>query len=590
MTTLPHWDVSTVYPNLETPQFADDIARIIGKIAALERLFDERNIGATGQGSATDFEQVLNAIIDVIEPFRTLGAFVSAYVSTDSRNEVAAARQSEFRQYAVRLSKLDTRLTAWIGASVVDEWLRVSEMARTHRYMLTRTQEEARHLMSPEEETLAAELGATGHSAWRELYSRYTSQLTVAVETGSETKSLPMSAVRNLAYDPDTSVRESAYKAELAAWEKASVPIAASMNSIKGEVVTLSKRRGWESPLDAALFGNGIDRDSLDALMEAARAAFPDFRRYLNAKATALGKDKLPFYDIFAPVGEAVTSWEYDEATAFIAAQFGTYSEPMKALAERCFRENWVDAEPRDGKRDGAFCMRLRPGESRILMNYKPTFNGVNTLAHELGHAYHNWTQRDRTPFQRENPMVLAETASIFCEAIVGSAAIAIAPENEQLRQLDVILQSSCQTTVDITSRFLFESNLFEKRPARELSVAELNDLMRQAQLETYGDGLDPELLHPYMWAAKPHYYGSNFYNYPYMYGRQFALGLYATYQGGEDGFVEKYDDLLSRTGMASPAELAQEFGFDARDTAFWGRSFDVIRADIDRFVALAEG
>jgi len=261
----------------------------------------------------------------------------------------------------------------------------------------------------------------------------------------------------------------------------------------------------------------------------------------------------------------------------------------MMALAERAFAERWIDAEPRSGKVDGAFCMWLRKDESRILANFKAVYGGMSTLAHELGHAYHNLNLTSRTTLQRQTPMTLAETASIFCETIVREAALQGADRQEQITIVEASLQGSCQVVVDITSRFLFEQNVFEKRRQRELSAAEFKELMLDGQRQTYGDGLDPDTYHGYMWAMKPHYYstGRSFYNYPYMFGLLFGLGLYARYQQDAEGFKDGYDDLLASTGMHDAAELADRFGIDIRSPDFWRSSLDVVRTDIDRFEAL---
>ena len=278
-------------------------------------------------------------------------------------------------------------------------------------------------MMSPAEESLAAEMNLSGGSAWSRLHGNVTSQIGVSVE-GIEGQ-LPISAVRNLARDPRREVRRRAYEAELAAWEQHSVPLAAALNGIKGEVNTLTERRGWPAPLDEALFASGIDRQTLDAMLEAARAVFPDFRRYLRAKARALGLPRLAWYDLFAPVGSQSTAWTYTAAEDFIVSQFSAFSDRLAGLARRAFQEHWIDAEPRTGKRDGAFCMAVRGEESRILANYSPTFEAVSTLAHELGHAYHNLNLAPRTMLQQQTPMTLAETASTFCETIVERAALA---------------------------------------------------------------------------------------------------------------------------------------------------------------------
>jgi oligoendopeptidase F len=233
--------------------------------------------------------------------------------------------------------------------------------------------------------------------------------------------------------------------------------------------------------------------------------------------------------------------------------------------------------------------MPLRHDESRVFANFKPSFAGMSTLAHELGHGYHNTNLAQRTMLQRQTPMTLAETASIFCETIVRNAALTSADHDEQLEILEASLQGSCQVVVDITSRFLFERRVFEARRERELSVDELNELMLAAQRETYGEGLDEGVLHPYMWAVKGHYYsvGRSFYNFPYMFGLLFGLGLYARYQQNPDEFTRGYDNLLSSTGMADAAELAARFGIDTRTPDFWRASLAVVKADVDRFEEL---
>jgi oligoendopeptidase F len=281
--------------------------------------------------------------------------------------------------------------------------------------------------------------------------------------------------------------------------------------------------------------------------------------------------------------------WDFAEAASFIVEQFGTYSPRLRDFAARAFQERWIDAEPRAGKRDGGFCMPVRRDESRIFLNYKPAFASVRTLAHELGHGYHNLNLAQRTMLQRGTPMILAETASIFCETIVREAALRQADAQEQLDILEGALQGACQVVVDITSRFLFEQQVFEQRRQRELSVDELNHLMLDAQRQTYGDGLDQAALHPYMWAVKGHYYsaGRSYYNFPYMFGLLFGLGLYARYRDDPEGFRRGYDDLLSSTGLADAVSLAAGFSIDIRTPAFWRASLDVICADIDRFERL---
>jgi oligoendopeptidase F len=593
-TELPRWDMSVVYPGLDSPEYERDLRSAVRALDELEGLFDEAQIDRTESPLNPDLaagilERVLPLYNALSDQVWTLGAYVYAFVSVDSRDEYAQARLSELERHSVRLTKLHTRLTAWAGSQDIDALMERSEQARQHAYWLQRARIAAEHMMSPAEESLAAEMRLTGSNAWNKLYGNLTSQIQATVEIRGERQTLTMSMLRNLAYDPNREVRRAAYEAELQAWEQHAMPIASALNAIKGETNLLTRKRGWESPLHASLFQNAIDEATLNAMLDAAYEAFPDFRRYLHAKARLLGVERCAWYDLFAPVGKETRTWSYDEAAQFIIEQFATYSQKLSDFARRAFEERWIDAPPQPGKHDGAYCMRLRRDESRILTNYKPSFSGMGTLAHELGHAYHNLCLAERTYLQRLTPATLAETASIFCNTIIDQAALRGADREEQIAILEASLQGACQVVVDITSRYLFEKAVFERRAERELSARELCEIMRDAQLQTYGDGLDENALHPYMWAAKPHYYGSAFYNYPYMFGLLFGLGLYALYLDDPDGFRARYDDLLSRTGMADAPTLAAEFGFDLRTPNFWRGAFDTIRQNIDRFETLAQ-
>jgi pepF/M3 family oligoendopeptidase len=589
---LPRWDLTPYFPGLDTPEYEEGYRSVVRSIDGLTDLFDRLGVGTSDPGpltpeSVSALEEVIGRFNEALEEYRTLMAYVMGVFSTNTGDPTTQKRLSEAQGQSVRFSKLGTRWTDWVGKMDVEGLIARSQVAAEHAYPLRKAHESALHLMSPAEEMLAAELSLSGGSAWEKLHTSVSSQIIVPVAVEPDKpESLPMSAARNLAFNPDREVRRRAHEAELQAWKDNEVPLAAALNGVKGEVNTLSKRRKWDSALDQAIFDSNIDRATLDAMLQAAHESFPDFRRYMHAKARALGIDRLAFYDIFAPVGESTRKWEYLEARDFIVRQFGSFSDKMSAFAARAFDENWIDAEPRAGKRDGAFCMGMRKDESRVFANYEPSYRGMSTLAHELGHAYHNLVKADRTMLQKQTPMTLAETASIFCETIVREAALKEANEAEALAILEASLQNSTQVVVDITSRFLFESRVFDQRREREVTSGEFCEIMLQAQRETYGDGLDESKLHAYMWAVKPHYYrpGLSFYNFPYMFGLLFGLGLYARYRQDPDAFRRNYDDLLSSTGMDDAATLAARFGIDVRTPDFWRASLDIIKQDIDRF------
>jgi pepF/M3 family oligoendopeptidase len=589
---LPHWDLTPLYASLDDPQFQSDFQTLIQSTQALAQQFDQQQINrvenaTTNQETIQTLENLLQQYNQILQSFFTMQAYLYSFLSTDSRYILAQAKYSELQPHMAQITLLGTRLTAWIGSLDVEYLIAHSEIAQAHAYPLRRAQKDAQFLMSPIEEELASQLDITGSSSWYQMFSTYTSQLTVTVEIEGESQTLPLPAAQNLYFHTDRSVRERTHEAVLQTLQASTVPLAAALNAIKGETLTLAKRRGWDSPLEMALFNNAMDRQSLDAMMEACKQAFPDFQRYLKLRAKALGLPVLAWYDQLVPLGTGSTSWSWAEAQEFIRTQFGTYSPRMQAMAERAFAENWIDAEPRDGKNGGAFCMPLRHDESRILMNFEPSFASVGTLAHELGHAYHNVNLANRTPLQRSTPMTLAETASTFCQKIVENAALKTAVAQDRLIIVDGLLEYATRVILGSSSNFLFEQQLFEKRAVRNLSVEELCAMDVETQKSARGDAIAADKYHPYRWAYVPHYYGATFYNFPYIFGLLFGLGLYAQYQAEPESFKKGYDELLSATGMDDSAELAARFGINIRQIEFWQASLDVLRADIDQFEGL---
>lgn len=583
---LPRWRTDDLYAGLQDPRLNADLAALREEVAALEATFDRYGVRKDGDPATPEgLEAVLGGLNALLTRLTTLRGFISAFVTTDSRDALAQQKMGELTTLALPLGPLRSRLTAWLGGQDVEALLRGSEVARQHEHFIRRSAERARYQMTPEEEDLAARLRPSGAGGWAKLHGNVSSQLRGEFRG----QSLPVTALRALATDPDESVRRDAYEAELKVWQGAEVVLAAALNGVKGEEGTLAARRGFPDAVAPSLLTHGIDRETLEAMQGAVVRSFPDFRRYFAAKARALGKGQLDWWDLFAPVGRSQTEWTYEAGTRFVEEQFRSYSDRLGDYAARAFAGDWIDAGPRDGKRGGAFCMGWQGDESRILMNHDPSLDSVSTLAHELGHGYHNLLKAPRTPLQRETPMTLAETASIFCETIIQNAALERSEGEERLYVLETQLLGHAQVVVDIHSRFLFERAVFEKRAERDLTPQEISDLMTWAQRETYGDALAS--THPYMWAVKPHYYSLSFYNYPYTFGLLFGLGLYAQYRAAKErgeaaDFQRRYDELLSSTGLADARTLAAGFGIDLHAPDFWEASLDVIRGQIVAYEA----
>ena len=594
-TRLPHWDMTTVFPSLDSSEFAagyDALLRAIDEVVAVADAKDVRRQDALVVDDATvaTFEDVLSRLNDIGDRSREITSYLHSFITTEAQNDVAQAKNSELQMRLVPMAKISTRFVAWIGSMDVDALIGRSELARSHAFALHRAKRDAQRQMSEAEEDLASSLMPPGRGAWGRLHGNITSRVMADLEKPDGTvERLPMAQVRGLSDDPDPRIREAAYRAQMRTWPTVEVPLAAALNSIKGWENELNARRGYIDSLQPALENNNVDRETLDAMQSACVESFPDIRRYLKAKAGLLGKEKLPWYDLGAPVGGSVREWLWDDTERFIVDRFGTYSDRLASLADRAFRERWIDAEPREGKRDGGFCMGVHRDVSRILVNFTNTFMSVATVAHELGHAYHNTNMVTKTPYQRRTPMALAETASTFCETIVSRAMFDAAAEDEKLTFLNGELVRDTLIVASIHSRFLFEKYVYETRAKRELSAKELCEKMSETQLECLGDALDPELTHPYMWCVSPHYYSTAYYNWPYTFGLLFGLGLYKRYEADPDTFRAGYDDLLASTGSDDAATLCARFGIDIRTPEFWRASLDVIRERIDAFEELSE-
>jgi oligoendopeptidase F len=271
--------------------------------------------------------------------------------------------------------------------------------------------------------------------------------------------------------------------------------------------------------------------------------------------------------------------------------QFGGFDQELADMVARAFDEAWIDFYPRDGKRGGAFCAGVEClGESRILTNFDGMFTDVVTLAHELGHAFHNQCIKDHRPLNHDYSMPVAETASTFNECVVMASAIGKAADKEEkLALIESQLQDATQIICDIYSRFRFEAMVFENRENQFMHADTLCGFMTEAQKQSYGDGLDHNCLHPYMWVCKSHYYGPTFYNFPYAFGGLFARGLYAQYEKEGAAFVPKYKKLLYTTPIATAEDTAKVAGIDLTDKNFWRSALQTIADQIDLFCQLVE-
>lgn len=584
------WDLTPLYKGFDDPKLKTDLKTLEGLTDKYKVLIDQHL--SDHQSPIKTLEVMIKEMSEDESKLRVLGAYGSLSYATDTRNQNAIALQDKVFVLANQMTLPLVSLKKWLAA--VDNLKALaekSELINTHLFYLESLKDQNKYSLSEEEEMLIASLKNTGSTAWEMLQSTVSSQLTGDIELEGDIKTLPIMSLRNLAYDANPLVRKKAYEAELKAYEKHAEISAAALNSIKGEVLYLSELRGFDSPLSETLYNARMSKATLDAMIESMEAYLPHFRRYIKAKAKHLGhQGPMPFYDLLAPVSKEDKDYSIEEAKTFVVNSFADFSSDLSQFAQRAFDENWVDFEPKAGKRGGAFCSNIPPiGQSRVLLNFNGKLKNVLTIAHELGHGFHGDRLKDEAPFNTHYPMPLAETASIFCETVVRNATLKTADDDLKIAVLEDRLQGATQVIVDILSRFYFESTVFEKRKDHPLSVEEFKDSMLAAQKKAYGDALDEEVLHPYMWLNKVHYYyaARNYYNFPYAFGLLFATGLYDIFKEKGPAFTSDYDKLLKATGKMSIESVCQSVGIDTTQKDFWVRSLELIKADIDLYETL---
>ncbi|MBQ6374719.1 MAG: M3 family oligoendopeptidase [Clostridia bacterium] len=564
-----NWDLSKLYTGFDAPEFESDL--IAFRVLA-DELFDRvKSMPVT----ANDLEAVNMHLKDLTDlQIRTM-SYAQLTLAADANCTPAMAVMARLMPVANRVKQISSALSARLGATEdLDRLIAGSQVLEEHAWLLRTLQRDAAHVIDPELEPAVLKMQLTGGSAWQQLRDQLEGTHTVAYTLDEETQILPLSTVRGMAYSPDSEVRRAAYEAELAAYPKLAVPMAACLNAIKGEARTMAELRHFDSVLDMSLYASHMDRTTLDALLTAMRESLPMFRRYFRLKARMLGYEGgLRFYDLFAPVGDMDCSYTPQTAREILVRELGAFSPRMGRMIERAFDEHWIDMYPREGKAGGAFCAGVHPlGISYVLTNFDGNYSSVSTLAHELGHAYHDACMNDVSVLLSTYPMPLAETASIFNETLLAERMLKTAGRSARIALLEQQLSDAAQVIVDIMSRYIFETEVIRRREDSLLSADDLCDIMLDAQRETYGDGLDPDCMHPYMWACKSHYYSidDHFYNFPYAFGQLFAVGVYRLYERKGAAFLPEYEKLLRAAGNGDVRTAAASVGIDVSDVDFW--------------------
>ena len=571
------WTLEDLYPSFESQEFKQDVEAY----KALKGKFESLPL----EDSIEGITQVVKLLEESTVLTGRLYNYIHLTLATDTTHETATQVEVQLAGVSADLQATYAKVSKFLGTIQTD--ITTDPFLAEYRYYFEEAKKDATHLLSDELEEVLAKMSISGGKAWSQLFDFMWS----SAQDEYKGEVVTLSEIRGKAYDSDAEVRKSAYEAELKMYDAIKEPIAFSLNHIKKEVLTTSQLRGFESPLAHTLEASRMSRETLDALLEAIREYLPNFRKYLRHKAALLGHENgLPFYDLFAPVGNSSRTFTVEESKDYLIENFKTFSADLAEMTEEFFDKHYIDFYPRKGKVGGAFCANLPMiKQSRVLTNFTGSLSDVVTLAHELGHAYHGLHIENHRPLNQDYSMPVAETASTFNENIIMNTAIKEASDEEKIALIESQLQDTTQIIVDIYSRYLFESAVFENREQSFMFSKDLEEMMLSAQKEAYGDGLDQSYLHPYMWACKPHYYstGLSFYNFPYAFGGLFSKGLYAIYQEQPEGFVEKYQELLRATTVSSVEDTAKVLGVDVSTPEFWKKALSEVAESIEAFIAL---
>ena len=581
------WSLDALYTGFDSEAFQNDLK----KLDELSARYQESAARLDGSAPAAAIRGMLEQEEQLTDLLERMLSYASLRASANTKDSESTSVAGSLMNKLAETVGAQTAFRQFVAAQEnLDEIIASDPVLTDYAYLLTNIKKDSRYLLSQKEEEIMSRMNLSGASAWEDLQSYLTSSVKVDFRGGTTT----LSDIRNLAYDPDPATRKAAYEAELACYPKIADSVAFSLNSIKLQMLNDCRLRGYESPLQRALYNARMQRKTLDAMFSAIDEYLPKFWAYLRGKAKALGHENgMPWYDMFAPMGKSDRKYTVEEAQQVLLQLFSSFDSDLRDMAAEAFANDWIDYLPRDGKVGGAFCAGIQPiRQSRILTNFDGTYSDIVTLAHELGHAFHNVNLYSHRPLNKEYSMPVAETASTFNENIVNNAAYAAAQSDEErLAILESQLMDACQIICDIYSRYLFETSVFELRGREFLSADRLCELMLEAQKKAYGDGLDHSVLHPYMWLCKSHYYSGSlsFYNFPYAFGGLFARGLYAKYRAEGEAFVPKYKAMLHATTVMGAEDAAAIAGIDLTDHAFWESSLASIAKDIDEFLRLTE-
>jgi oligoendopeptidase F len=598
-TTLegPAWDLSAEYP-------APDSMEIQADVDALDALLDQieaLNPGLAGADPVPTAQQIYRLSEQAQKLLQDPATFASCLLSVDSRDDAALALQGRLQIHQKRFADLAEPLSQFADLaedSVIDRYLADPEVAPTE-FLLRHNRQRRHELLSLPEESLINGLSQDGIHAWGNLYDQLSGTLTCEVLVGNETQTMGIAQATGLMQRPDVETRKNAWQAINRAWSAHEDTCAAAINAIAGWRLELGSKRSSKKAvhfLDAPVHMNRISRGTLDTLLGVAKDARPLGQRAARLQARAYGLQAVGPWDQRAPapdLGEEVSSGTpFAAAVETIANAYGEVDSSMGDFVRMMVDNQWVEGTQGERKRPGAYCTGFAKSKTpRVYMTYSGGSSDIITLAHELGHAFHSWVMRELPDSQRSYGMSLAETASTFGETLVRDSLLASATSNQD--RLDMAWEEMTALVafiLNIPTRFEFEQKFYQARAQRPLLPRELEQMMSEAWTTWYGDSLaEPD---PLFWANKLHFYisGLSFYNFPYLFGYLFSLGVYAGRKAAGEDFYDRYQALLLDTGRMSAEDLAlKHLGVDLAKPDFWQQTVNSLESRVDAFEELLD-
>lgn len=586
MSYSQQWELESIYAGgSDSTQLSEELANVEQQIQKLAQSLQADSI------TYESLHEQVSLVQAVLATLREAESFVSCLMAQNMFDKRAVQLNDRLKQLNAAYTSVLTQFDHTISQIADQQWERFLSQPELEpvAYNLNERRELAKHKMAPELEALAADLAIDGYHGWGDFYNTVVSRMSFKLEDGSE---LSAGQMANRLDESDRSKREAAFQQWEQGWSEQADLCADTLNHLSGFRLKLYKNRSWHSYLDEPLQMNRMSKQTLDAMWQAVEKGKQLLIPYFERKAKLLGVNKLAWHDVEAPLAASSTTMSFDEAAAFIIEQFGSFSKELADFARMAFENSWIEAEDRPGKRPGGFCTSLpKSKQTRIFMTFSGSASNVSTLAHELGHAYHQHVMKDMPPLTQEYAMNVAETASTFAEMIVSDQALLRAPSKEEkLALVDDKIQRAIAFYMNIHARFIFECSFYERRAEAPLTTESLNELMVRAQKQAFLDLLSD--YHPHFWAAKLHFYLTDvpFYNFPYTFGYLFSAGIYKRALAEGESFRAAYDALLQDTGRLMVEELAHKhLGVDLTQPHFWEEAASLVAEDVKLFLELTE-